>query len=65
MPRKGKIASTVLHWVVLRDEDTKKLISSRSFKTLKEATGYKIELEEAAGAGEVTVETLPVGQSPR
>ena len=60
-----KLASTVSHWVVLRNEDTKALIRYWSFKTLKEASRKKMELNEAVGSGEVTIETLPIPQIPK
>ena len=60
-----KLASTVLHWVVLRNENTKDLIRYWSFKTLKEANRKQMELDEAVGPGEVTIETLPIPQIPK
>ena len=54
-----------MHWVVLRNEDTKDLIRFWSFKTPKEATRKKMELDEAVGPGEVTIETLPIPQIPK
>ena len=60
-----KLANTVLHWVVLRNEDTKDLIRYWSFTTFKEARRKKMELEEAVGPGEVTIETLPIPDIPK
>jgi hypothetical protein len=60
-----KLPNTVLHWVVLRNEDTKNLIRYWSFKTLKWARGNQMELEEAVGPGDVTIETLPIPDIPK
>ncbi len=60
-----KLANTVLHWVVLRNENTKALIHYWSFRTLKEANRKKMELEEAVGPGEVTIETLVPPDIPK
>ena len=60
-----RLESTVFHWVVIRNKDTKDLICYWSFSTLREARRKKMEFEEAVGRDNVTIETLPAHDRPK
>jgi hypothetical protein len=61
------MGSGVLHWVVQREAKTGTLITFISFADYKDAERHKAELEEIAESDtitNVTVEALPIPQSP-
>ena len=61
------MGSEVLHWVVQRNAQTGALITFLSFADYADALRHKVELDEIAdeNASTVTIETLPIPQSPK
>jgi len=62
----SEMQSAVLYWVVQRDAQTDVLITFRSFRDNAGAEGHKAELESVSDdkRSKVTIETLPIPQSP-
>jgi hypothetical protein len=69
MTRRNKRVGPVTFWVTVRNEDTKALMSSRSFADHHDAERYKIELEDALDPPGVQTEVrmvpLPTGDMPK
>jgi hypothetical protein len=55
-------ATGIVFWVVVRDKNTRKIISTRQFATHEEAVHY--HPEDAAG-NEVDIEILAPGKQPK
>ena len=58
----------IVFWVVIRDKDTRKIISTQPFKTHDQAVHYHLSADEpnnVAKNGEVSIEILAAGKMPK
>jgi hypothetical protein len=57
----------IVFWVVIRDTKTKKIIGTKQFKTHEDAVRYDAATDGSGDAadGEVSIEILATGKTPR
>lgn len=61
-------AGEIFFWVVVRDRKTREVLSSKTFKTHKEAVQYDVPSGERGLAGrdtDVSIEILAAGKAPK
>ena len=61
-------AGEIFFWVVVRDKKTREVLSSKTFKTHKEAVQYDVPPEERSRTGrdtDVSIEILAAGKAPK
>jgi hypothetical protein len=60
--------ATIVFWVVVRDKNTKQLLSATPFRTHDEAVRYNISPDgptDAASSSAVSIEILATGKMPK
>jgi hypothetical protein len=57
----------IIFWVVIRDKNTKKVISTTQFTTHEQAVRYNAAADGSGDAidGEVSIEILATGKAPK
>jgi hypothetical protein len=58
----------IVFWVVIRDKSTKKIVSTRKFRTHDEAVHYHVSADGEDNNGkdvEISIEILAPGKAPK
>ena len=62
------VVSAIVFWVVVRDKNTKQILSARQFKTHDEAIHYDVAADgqdQLPTSAEVSIEIRAIGKLPK